>query len=280
LANLKSLTAKSDIKSGDFADYILDQKTPGTQSRYVSFIGSQGAICVSWITLKNLDGAHDAAWTGDVGYSCGHSWNWGRQVAGTLPDGSPYTPRCIWIDSDHSNGIDTGAMKIDFEAYGENLKETIQKQTACSKTTFQNSANEVDGTYPTQTSPPKPHVSYFLLMHDVGVPQKKRSMVGTERPEWMAKRLIVSDFPEHNATELCSHPMSYGPDAAGSDGYFCDMQTRELTPLCSFQDVDGCINVDEAGSKITKRSAVAKRSANLHVRSYETVDDYKFAAIE
>lgn len=138
-------------------------------------------------------------------------------------------------------------------AYGEQLQDTIDKKTACSKTIFQSNADQVDG-----------------------VP-KKRSMVGTERPEWMSKRLIVSDFPTHNATELCSHPMSFGPDAVGSDGYFCDMTTRELTPLCSFKDVEGCIDVDQVNNKISKRSSVAKRSARLHIRSYEQVDEYKLS---
>ncbi|PVI06875.1 hypothetical protein DM02DRAFT_581396 [Periconia macrospinosa] len=249
-AVIGNLRPNKDIASGDFADYTIDQETPGIQSRYVSFLGTNGAICISWITLKNLDGALDAAWTGDVGSRCGHGWNWGRQVAGRDAAGNPYIPRCTWIDADHSNGLDTGAIKIDFQAYGDQLQDTIKNNAACSKTIFQSKANQVDGI--------------------------KRSMIEEERPEWMTKRLIVSDFPTHNATELCLHPMSFGPDAVGSDGYFCNMKTRELTPLCTFKDVEGCIDVDQTNSKISKRSSVAKRSASLHVRSYEQVDEYRF----
>lgn len=46
-------------------------------------------------------------------------------------------------------------------------------------------------------------------------------------------RLIVSPFDWHNATELCLHPNSWGPDFVSlSEGVHCDMTTREITPLC------------------------------------------------
>lgn len=138
-------TASGGIDSGGFADYDINQQTAGVQSQYVTLIGTNGAICISWITLKNLDGASDAAWTGDVGYGCGHSWNWGNQVAGRDSSGNPWTPMCTWLDADHSNGIDTGAIKIDFLAYGEKLSDTINSNTACSKTSFSGTAGEIDG---------------------------------------------------------------------------------------------------------------------------------------
>ncbi|PGH00123.1 hypothetical protein AJ79_08306 [Helicocarpus griseus UAMH5409] len=241
-----------DISSGDFADYTFRQKVGGVQTQYVSFIGTNGAVCVSWLTLKNRDGAADAAWTGDVGYACGHSWNWGNQVAGRNKEtGEPFKPRCTWLDADHTNNIDTAGMKVDFFAYGEQLSDTVRRNAACSKTIFSGNNGDIDG-----------------------VPRKKRSMVGVERPEWMHKRLIISDYPSDNATELCRHEMSYGPDAIGSDGFYCNMATRELSPLCSVQDAEGCVNVDEEGQVVTKRASVAKRSVNMHYRSYEKLDKY------
>lgn len=76
-----TVVAKKDISEGDFADYALDQSTGGVQTQYASFISTKGAICVNWSTLKNTDGAADAAWTGDIGKFCGHSWNFGNQQA-------------------------------------------------------------------------------------------------------------------------------------------------------------------------------------------------------
>lgn len=116
---------------------------------------------------------------------------------------------------------------------------------------------------------------YMAANSLLGVPgKKKRSMIGKKRPEWMNKRLIVSDNPTHNATELCQHEMSYGPDAVGSDGYYCNMASRELLPLCSHDDVEGCVHIDTEKRIISKRSYPAKRSADLHYRSYHKVDLY------
>jgi hypothetical protein len=135
------------VSSGDFKDITLDQAVNGVQSKYVTIIGSNNAICLSWITLTNKDGAANAAWTGDVGFNCGQSWTWGNQVAGNLNDGSgSYSPRCTWLDADHTNDIKTGAMKINFLAYGEELKDTINSGTACDKTAFSADAGEIDGT--------------------------------------------------------------------------------------------------------------------------------------
>ncbi|KAF2197632.1 hypothetical protein GQ43DRAFT_458389 [Delitschia confertaspora ATCC 74209] len=251
-AIIGSAVPQNDISSGDFADYTLDQNVDGVQTQFASFIGTNGAICISWLTLKNKDGAADAAWTGDVGFNCGHSWNWGNQVAGRTKDtNEPFKPRCTWLDADNTNSIDTAGMKIDFFAYGEQLQDTLSNNAACSKTIFSGNTGEIDG-----------------------VPNKKRSMVGVERPEWMNKRLIVSEFPTDNATELCQHNMSYGPDAVGSDGYYCNMATRELLPLCSFQNVEGCVDVDTENKHVRKRTYVAKRSVDLHYRSYEKLDTY------
>lgn len=105
-----------------------------------------------------------------------------------------------------------------------------------------------------------------------GSGKKKRSMKNVKRAAWMDKRLLVSNFANDNATELCNDEMSHGPDAVGSDGYFCDMAARELHPLCSLQDVHGCVNIDVNSNKITKRSTVAKRSVNLQYRSYDKLE--------
>ncbi|KAF2010488.1 hypothetical protein BU24DRAFT_399872 [Aaosphaeria arxii CBS 175.79] len=249
-AKIGDLSPGADIQSGDIADYTFDQQSPGTQSQYISFLGTNGGICLSWIVLKNLDGAADAAWTGDVGYKCGHAWNWGREVAGRDSNGQPYKPFCTWIDADHTDNIDTGAIKIDFLAYGEKLKDTISQDTACSKTIFAKDAVEIDG-----------------------VPSKKtRRAISKDRPQWMTDRLLVSSFPSDNATMLCQSETSYGPDAIGSDGYYCNMATRELFPLCEMHNVEGCINIDKDNKVVTKRSLVAKRSTDLHYRSYTQVD--------
>ncbi|KAF2016681.1 hypothetical protein BU24DRAFT_409762 [Aaosphaeria arxii CBS 175.79] len=241
-------TPEEDIVSGDFADYTLEQSSGGTQAQYITLVGTNGGMCISWITLKNLDGAFDSAWTGDIGKSCGRSWNFGDQVAGRDPNGNPYKPSCTWIDADHTDNINTGAMKIDFAAYGAQLNDTINNNKTCTKTIYSFDANKID---------------------DVPSQKKRRSNIGRDRAEWMNDIIQISDFPADNATELCLSETSYGTDAIGSDGFYCNMRTRELIPTCKLKQVEGCIEVDEENKVITKNTTVAKRSVKQAYNTYK-----------
>jgi hypothetical protein len=98
--------------------------------------------------LKNRDGASDSAWIGDVGKSCGQDWAWGNQEAGYVEEtGERISPSCTWLDADHTNDIKSGAMKINFSSYAENLDDAISSGRACSATSFSDNAGEIDGTY-------------------------------------------------------------------------------------------------------------------------------------
>lgn len=95
-----------------------------------------------------------------------------------------------------------------------------------------------------------------------------------DRPQWIVDRLVVSNLTQHRAADLCDSETSWGPDFIGSDGLFCDMQTKTLTPLCSAHDVDGCLNVDSLEKRVTKRATVAKRLVDLDHKSYQRVDQW------
>lgn len=92
-----------------------------------------------------------------------------------------------------------------------------------------------------------------------------------DRPQWIVERLITSDIPSQLASELCQSSTSWGPDLVGADGYFCDMDAKELLPLCSTEVVNGCIEYDEVQKAITKRSVIARREVKSVHRSYKTV---------
>jgi len=85
----------------------------------------------------------------------------------------------------------------------------------------------------------------------------------------MENRLIISNHKEHTAANLCGSATSWGPDFVGSDKQFCDMGSKTLSPLCSEKDIDGCVNLDQAGAVITERS-VARRKVST-VKSYSRV---------
>ncbi|THW90562.1 hypothetical protein D6D15_04485 [Aureobasidium pullulans] len=71
--------------------------------------------------------------------------------------------------------------------------------------------------------------------------------------------------------ELCYSNTSWGPDFIGADGYFCDMSKKELMPLCSTEDVNGCIEYDATEKTILKRSTIARREVKSVHKSYETI---------
>jgi hypothetical protein len=90
----------------------------------------------------------------------------------------------------------------------------------------------------------------------------------------MTNQLIVSNFTSQPAEELCNSPTSWGPDFVGPDGKFCDMSSKTLMPLCSSQDIDGCVEVDESGGKLLKRMSIAKRATNVVHKSYKHVSKW------
>ena len=84
----------------------------------------------------------------------------------------------------------------------------------------------------------------------------------------MSDNLIMSNFSSQPAEQLCSMGTSWGPDLIDPDGNFCDMEKKELTPLCIVSDVEGCVEVDEVAGHVIKRRTVAHRSANVVHKSY------------
>lgn len=85
----------------------------------------------------------------------------------------------------------------------------------------------------------------------------------------MENRLIISNHKGHTAADLCRSATSWGPDFVGSDKQFCDMGSKTLLPLCSEQNVDDCVDIDQAGAVVTKRS-IARRKVSS-VKSYSKV---------
>lgn len=83
----------------------------------------------------------------------------------------------------------------------------------------------------------------------------------------MEKRLIKSDFPEQTAEEICNSETSWGPDFVGSDGQFCDMGTKTLSPLCSTSNVEGCVTVAGNGTLIAALSGIV-------LKTYEEISNW------
>jgi hypothetical protein len=91
----------------------------------------------------------------------------------------------------------------------------------------------------------------------------------------MENVLVVSPtIATHKAAELCNSATSWGPDFVGSDGYYCDMGTHTLSPLCSTEDVDGCVDVDSKANAVTKRSVGPKRAVDHKHKEYTKINNW------
>lgn len=87
----------------------------------------------------------------------------------------------------------------------------------------------------------------------------------------MSDVLIVSNIKRHKAENMCSSDTAWGPDFVGTDGYFCDMETHTLSPLCSTKDIDGCVNIDDEGNVVNKRSIGPKRAVEHSFKTYNKI---------
>ena len=81
----------------------------------------------------------------------------------------------------------------------------------------------------------------------------------------------MSNYTSQPAAELCNSATSWGPDFIGSDGKFCDMSTKTLAPLCSTEDVEGCVEVEEAKGNLVKRVRVARRATDVVHKTYAKI---------
>lgn len=60
-------------------------------------------------------------------------------------------------------------------------------------------------------------------------------------------KLVVDDVPSHNAHALCESANSAGPSFVNLEhGYFCDMQTKTIHPVCKEQnDKSVCFDMEQ-----------------------------------
>ncbi|KAF2120366.1 hypothetical protein BDV96DRAFT_610319 [Lophiotrema nucula] len=238
------------IDSGGICTKTVDQSVGGRRAGYISVSNNNDATCIAWITVQQYDDTRGGAWTGDIRYGCGQDWYNSVEPAGRLKDeqgGGEYIPKCTWIDGDHTNDIANTALKFNVGAYGEDILDTVGND-ACAPTIY----GADNGPIADQ-------------------PGKRNTRV---RPTWMTNQLIVSNFTSQPAEELCNSATSWGPDFIGPDGRFCDMDSKTLAPLCSSQDVDGCIEVDQSEGKLVKRMNIARRATSIVHKTYKKVSKW------
>ncbi|KAK2616342.1 hypothetical protein QQS21_000776 [Conoideocrella luteorostrata] len=237
------------LKEGDTKDFVIDSYSPGTRAEYVGVAADKNAVCIAWITVKMYDETKGGAWTGDIGYHCGQNWFEQKEKAGFIDkeQKKDYIPRCTWLDADHTKGVPSAAMKFYTPGYGsDKVVETKKNSKACDFTKWGPDNGPINGK-----------------------PQRRSNR---PREPWMERSLVVSNVTSHRAENMCTSDTSWGPDFISPDGMFCDMGTKTLRPLCSNQNVEGCVDLDDHKQTMTKRSFVAKRAVNMPHKSYQKIE--------
>ena len=158
-------------------------------------------------------------------------------------------------------------MKFSTLAYAAKLTDIVESSSACNFTKWGPCSGPING----NQSLRRLAFSFVADMVFIGTPARRSTRL---RLPWMEQSLVISNATHHKAENLCSSDTSWGPDFVGTDGMFCDMGTKTLTPLCASENVHGCINIDDQAKTVRKRSTVVKRAVDTIHKSYEKISHW------
>ncbi|PGH02960.1 hypothetical protein AJ79_07497 [Helicocarpus griseus UAMH5409] len=261
------------------------------------------AVCLSAIMATGANAQY--TWTGDYGYTCGAQWyNSKEGIAG-----SNKPVKCVWLDSDHTNGIVAKGLSLHMPDFAPDAG-IIEQYNMDQARLCQNTARM---TFQPEPVVPDSGVIFFdppleymedpvgaLKKPDQGIDRRTRAYPdGTNMKIKDAKRrhvrdlpkrnlnvrgvknnradhLVISDIEGHSARELCEHPNSLGPDFVHKrEKVFCDMETADWWPLCDEDNTEGCFDLKDRAIKgfepgsLAARSAKAKRIVPKNYSSHE-----------
>ena len=251
----------------------------GAQPEYISIVMQEtDAICLSAVMVSG-DSAQ-WSWTGDMGYTCGAQWYESKFTVGA--SNSP--PRCVWLDSDHTNGIVAKGLSMHIRDFSGD-QALVDQYKADQRRLCQNSARM---TFQPEPIVPDSMIPFFhppldyvragdggstggaLKKPDQGIDRKTRSYpdgtnmkihdTGKRHARDMTPRtgkhvkritnnqpghLVISNIPGHSAKELCEHPNSLGPDFVSTvENVFCDMTAEKWWPLCDATHTSRCFDLE------------------------------------
>lgn len=260
------------------------------QPEYVSVVAQEtDAICISYIYASGNGAQY--AWYGDMGYTCDADWYPSNFTVG---DGH-YQPKCVWIDSDHTNGLKARGLSLHFPDFtasqpGQQNEYNNNKDTLCKSDPRMGFWPDIlpDSIIPF-FSPPliyNPDGSDVDTSLVINKPKRRRSV---ESPR-LSKRggrqlrpghLIISNHQSHSAQELCESETSIGPDfVSTNESVFCDMAAKEWWPLCSSTITTSCFELNtqtmegnNPGNRAPGKTVHARNTATGRVipdKSYDT----------
>lgn len=289
------------LDMGSVTDFNIEhsQTVPqftNAQAEYVMLsMMERDAICISYISVT-WPGGVNYMFFGDVGYKCGADWYYSDLIVSA----DRYTPKCIWLDQDHTNGLHHQGMGIhisDFLATPARLEEYQNIPDAMCKSTprFQMYPNILPDQWHSFYLPPLKFfkngtdTNYNRIINAKGQnlgyqPPFKRSLGDSKAPRVIKRKtnpqpshLIVSKFGDHSAVELCGSEQSYGHDFVSvAESIFCDMSTKTAWPLCDASTVRDCFNLNT--KQMVGHGSHPRRSegwsGTVPIKSYDTVAEW------
>lgn len=222
-----------------------DQNGNGPDDPYYVMLSNLGndAICIAAVAVTNSKIA--ATFVGDTGHRCGQSWF----LSENKMFGDFQKPKCVWLDADHSNGINARALSfhVNDMSFTNERFEQFQNNTdyLCKSTPrFSFWGNLLpDGIIPFF----EPKLEYLVSesggegadkdpervldkpgQYDksVYIQQGETSKRSAQRPRHRSlkarssnhnpEHLIITDQAEDNVREVCESETSYGWDIAST----------------------------------------------------------------
>lgn len=244
------------------------------------------AICISEVTVAGAK--ISGTFYGDTGSKCGQSWFLSQNEIGSEFRKS----KCVWLDADHSNGINARALSFhlnDMAPSSDKMKQYQDRpETLCKSTPrFSFWGNLLpDGTIPFF----KPKLVYLedsqsgaqgadkdpdrVLdkpnQYNKGIymyqGEKTKRSIRPSRRGIHARgankdpgHLIITDNPNDDVLEVCEHPNSYGWDIVSTvQKLYCDMESKQLYHVCDGQNFeDNCF--DMFNRTILPKKGIAER---------------------
>lgn len=234
------------------------------------------AICIEYVSL-NAGGTAAYTWTGDTGYNCKGPWYQSTSAYKTTAGNGQVVPKCSWIDGDGTGTITTVAMSIhmqdwaadkgrlaEFNKTHDAMCNSKPRFTMWTKDTFDWKGKDgAKWTMPIFNPPLKyssdeANKGADLNMDAVfaqnwvdtdqkrGLPAPTEHTRTTDGTNGRPGHVIISDFRQHSAAELCSSASSVGPSFVSTqDGLYCDMSTKTQYPICSGTLTTECFDVDK-----------------------------------
>lgn len=232
-------------------------------------------ICVASVTVTWPD-QQKRAWIGDNGAACEAAW----YPSGIIVNEDNYETRCVWanpdVGDDEENANLSLGFEVDFRAFNGRDPAVPEEADALSNEEFwtqwcrnppaQQFWNHL-GTNPrdrrrSETSlGPVGEKAFRPGPAPAAAASSKRRSPSLKGRSVKENRLVVSNSETFSAKDLCKDEHSWGPDFVSlSDGFFCDMATKTVKPLCAEGVEEDCFQLDAAAAGSKHKRAVGARS--------------------